>query len=171
MVDRRRVGVIVAIAVTLLATIWAFNVFEVRARSPLATVASAFDAPPAYPGYRWARDGREVGEFELTSIAGPAHCGWQSATVLFLAWPIGTIATSGDQTRQYLRDPQGVFRGTFRDRLDKHATLPGDATATGYRLGEIELFLAPVGAEDAIYLVGPGATERWPRADPMILCS
>ncbi|MDQ6858504.1 MAG: hypothetical protein M3Z65_05860 [Chloroflexota bacterium] len=171
MIDRRRLVVIVAISVALLGTIWAFNVFDVRAKSPLATVASAFDAPPAYPGYRWSRDGREVGEFELTSIAGPAHCGWQSATVLFLSWPLGTIATSGDQTRQYVRDPQGVFRGSFRERLEKHATLPADARATGYRLGPIELFLAPGGADDAVYLVAPGGTERWPRADPMQLCS
>jgi hypothetical protein len=171
LIDRRRIVVIVAISVALLGTIWAFNVFDVRAKSPLATVASAFDAPPAYPGYRWSRDGREVGEFELTSIAGPAHCGWQSATVLFLSWPLGTIATSSDQSRQYIRDPQGVFQGSLRERLDKHATLPPDARATGYRLGQIELFLAPDGADDAVYLVAPGGTERWPRADPMQLCS
>ena len=62
----------VAAAVAIAGAIWAWNVLDVRARSPLATVASAFDAPPAYPGYRWTRDGHEAGEFELTSIAGPA---------------------------------------------------------------------------------------------------
>jgi|SRR5438874_4138562 len=160
----------VAAAVAIAGAIWAWNVLDVRARSPLATVASAFDAPPAYPGYRWTRDGHEAGEFELTSIAGPAHCGWQSATMLFLAWPIGTVATSGDQTRQYVRDPQGVLHGTYRDRLVLHASLPADAASTGYRLGSIELYLAPEREGDAIYVVAPAGAERWPRADPMQLC-
>jgi hypothetical protein len=165
------VALAAAVAAVLVGGIWALNVFEVRARSPLATVASAFDAPPAYPGYRWARGGREVGQFEIVSIAGPSHCGWQSATMLSLAWPIGSVASSGDQLRQYVRDPFGVFGPALRDRLVLHAKLPVDAAATGFRLGDIAIYLAPSDQDDAIYIVAPSGAERWPRADPMRLCS
>ena len=91
----RRVIVTVAVVLALAAVSWPLNVLDVRARAPFASVASAFDAPPGYPGYGWSRDGRAVGEFELTTIAGPSHCGWQSATMVFIAWPPGTVATTG----------------------------------------------------------------------------
>jgi hypothetical protein len=168
---RNWVALALAVAAVLLGAAWALNVFEVRARSPLATVASAFDAPPAYPGYRWSRGGREVSQFEIVSIAGPSHCGWQSATMLNLAWPIGSSARSGDQLRQYVRDPAGEFGPTLRGRLALNAALPKDAAATGFRLGDIELYLAPSDQDDAIYVVARSGTERWPRANPMQLCS
>ena len=163
---RVRVVIVVVVAVALVALSWPLNVLDVRARSPVASVASAFGPAPAYPGYRWSRDGKEVGEFELTSISGPSHCGWQSATMLFIAWPPGTIATTSAQSRFYIRDPQGAFGSDYRDRLGLRATLPADARPTGYRLGWIELYLSPGDQDEAIYVVAPSGAERWPRVDP-----
>jgi len=154
------------VAIGLAAAIWQLNVLEVRARSPFATISSAFDTPPAYPGYRWSRDGRVVGEFELTTIAGPSHCGWQSATMLFIGWPPGTIAPTSEQSRFYIRDPQGVFGASYRDRLMRKVTLPGNARSSGYRLGAMELYLSPDDQDEAIYVVTPSGAERWPRVPP-----
>lgn len=168
---RLRLLIVAAFVVLFIASLWPLNLFEVRARSPLASVASAFGPAPGYPGYRWSRDGREVGESELTTIAGPAHCHWDAATMLFIGWPPGTVAPTAATARMYVRDPQGVYGPPYRDRLDLHATLPGDATPTGYRLGAIELYLSPTDQDDAIYVVAPSGAERWPRVDPMRLCA
>lgn len=162
---------ILAIVVALVALSWPLNLFDVRARAPFASVASAFDAPPGYPGYRWSRDGREAGEFELTTIAGPSHCGWQSATMVFIGWPPGTVAPTSASARMYVRDPQGVYGAEFRDRLVRSAALPPDAKPTGYRLGPIELYLSPSDQDDALYVVAPSGAERWPRVEPMRLCA
>lgn len=165
---RRLRWVVIAgvVAIASAAAMWQLNVLEVRARAPFATVASAFDAAPAYPGYRWLRNGRVVGEFELTTIAGPAHCGWESATMLFIGWPPGTSAPTSEQSRFYIRDPQGVFGRVYRDRLARAVSLPADATSLGYQLGPIELYLSRNDQDEAIYVVAPSGAERWPRVPP-----
>lgn len=163
---RAKVLIFAIVAVALVGLSWPLNVLDVRARSPFASVASAFGPAPAYPGYRWSRDGKDVGEFELTSIAGPSHCGWQTATMLFIGWPPGTTSTSITQARFYIRDPQGAFGSEYRDRLVLRVMLPADARPTGYRLGSIELYLAPSDQDEAIYVVAPSGAERWPRVDP-----
>ncbi|HEV2251265.1 MAG TPA: hypothetical protein VGT60_12245 [Candidatus Limnocylindria bacterium] len=109
--------------------------------------------------------------FELDTIAGPSHCHWETATMLFIGWPPGTVSTSSAGARTYIRDPQGVYAPAYRDRLDLHATLPADATPTGYRLGPIELYLSPTDQDEAIYVVAPSGAERWPRVDPLRLCA
>jgi hypothetical protein len=171
MTSRRRTVVIVVLVLAIVALSWPLNIFDVRARAPFASVASAFDAPPGYPGYGWSRDGRSVGEFELTTIAGPSHCGWQSATLMFIGWPVGTAAPTSGSARMYVRDPQGVYDTGIRDRLVRNAKLPSHAKPTGYRLGPIELYLSPTDQDDAIYVVAPSGAERWPRVDPMRLCA
>jgi len=150
---------------------WRGNAFDVRARPPFGSVATAFDDPIGYPGYVWTRDGRSVGPSELNTIAGPDHCHWQSATMLHIGWPPGTISTIATQARQYIRDPRGVIRDSYRDRLGRNVGLPEDARPTGYRLGAIELYLSPSDQESWIYVVSPSDQERWPRADPMVACA
>ena len=152
----------------------------VPTHSPAATVrpsgtASAltgmFDPPPAYPGYPWTRDGKRVSEFEFETIAGPEHCGWQSATMLFIAWPPGTVSKTAAEARQYIRDPRGVIQGRpLLRQLELHATLPTDAKPTGYRYGPLEVYLSPSDQDQFIYVVGLLGVERWPRSDPMTLC-
>ncbi len=141
------------------------------ASARLGNLGSTFDATPDYPGYPWTRDGHQVKPEEMGTSAGPAHCGWQSATFLGIGWPVGTLSASAAQLRQYIRDPRGSVRADLRDRLGLGVVLPTDARTTGYRYGRIEVFLSPTDQDQAIYLVGPSAVERWPRADPMALCS
>ena len=173
MAERKKVltVAVVLFALAVVALSWPLNVLEIRARAPFASVASAFDAPPGYPGYRWERDARVVGEFELTTIAGPSHCGWQSATMVFIGWPPGTVSPTSASARMYIRDPQGVYGAELRDRLVRNATLPPDAKPTGYRLGPMQLYLSPTDQDDALYVVAPSGAERWPRVEPMRLCA
>jgi hypothetical protein len=156
------------LAVVALATIvWQGNLFDVRAQS----VATAFDRPPAYPGYTWTRAGRAVSPEEMDTIAGPSHCGWQSATMMFIVWPPGSRTDNLIPGRLYIRDPEGVYGVPFRDRLARNVTLPADARATGYRLGAIEVYVSPSDQDEAIYVVSPRDAERWPRVDPVRLCA
>ena len=163
------VGLLIG-ALVLLA--WQQNAFGIRVLTPGASVTMLFDQTPAYPGYAWSRDGQSVGPFELNTIAAPAHCGWESATTLHIGWPPGTVASSAAQARQYLRDPKGVLPDRkYRELLVANVALPRDARPTGYRLGAIELYLSPSDQDEAIYVVGPSGTERWPRSDPMTHCA
>jgi len=170
-VARRRLLIIALVVIGLVAVVWQFNILEVRATVPFASVGSAFDAPPAYPGYHWTRNGQGIEGGELTTIAGPDHCGWQSATMLFIGWPPGTRAETSASSRMYIRDPQGAYGAKYRDMLLRNATLPTDARPTGYRLGPIELYLSPTDQDEGIYVVAPSGAERWPRVDPMGLCA
>lgn len=165
-----RLGII-ALVVALGWLGWRGNAFDVRARPPFGSVAVAFDDPIGYPGYSWSRDGRRVGPEEVNTIAGPGHCGWQSATMLFIGWPLGTVSTTAAQARQYIRDPRGVLGHRYQELMARSVTLPSDAHPTGYRLGLIELYLSPSDQDQWIYVVSPSDRERWPRADPMVLCA
>lgn len=136
----------------------------------MATVASAFDHPPSYPGYHWSRAGQTIDEFELVTIAGPDHCGWDSATFLFIGWPPGTRAETGSAARQFVRDPRGVFGARFRDGLRRNVALPADAQDTGFRYWSLAIYVAP-SDPDGIYVVSPRDAERWPRSDPPTLCA
>lgn len=170
---RRRVTLLLAVVVAVLAVsaIWSADLLGARTRSPLArSVGSVFDDPPPYPGFVWTRDGRPIANGELTTSAGPGHCGWQSATMLTIRWPPGTVSTTSAQARQYVRDPRGDIRREFQRRLVTNASLPADAQATGYRYGAIELYLSASDQDEAIYVVSPRDVERWPRSDPLTLC-
>jgi len=134
----------VLVLVAFAALGWRANLLGVRTVPPLGSVAAAFDATPAYPGYTWMRDGGSVSEFELATIAGPGHCGWESAAFL---------------------------QGPFRVLLERDVKLPSDAKPTGHKLGAIELFLSPSDEDRWIYVAGPSNIERWPRSDPKTLCS
>jgi hypothetical protein len=132
------------------------------------SVAAAFDRPPHWPGYQWARNGWKVPWQELVTAAGPAHCSWESATFLNVGWPLGTHAVGAAQSRGYIRDPNDVVG--YRERLVRNATLPHDARPTGYKLGSIEIYISPSDQDEAVYLVAPPGAERWPRSNPMLGC-
>jgi hypothetical protein len=136
----------------------------------VGTLGAVFDMTPAYPGYPWTRDGHPVKPEELSTSAGPSHCGWQSATFLGIGWPVGTLSTSSAQARQYIRDPRAAVKASLHDRLELNAKLPSDARPTGYAYGSIQVYLSPTDQDEAVYLVGPSGAERWPRSDPMTLC-
>ena len=132
-------------------------------------MASYFSPPKAYPGLVWTKDGRTVDGRELNSFAGPEHCDWQSAVMMYLGWPLGTVSVTAAQARQFVRDPSGVINPELRDKLVLHASLPADARSTGYRHGDLELWLSPSN-EDAAYLRAGDDVERWPRAGEGVAC-
>jgi hypothetical protein len=159
---------VLIVALALLA--WRIDLVGVRSASPVSTVASAFGVPPAYPGYVWTRDGQRASEFEITTIAGPAHCGWESAAMMFIGWPPPTTAPTADRARQFIRDPLAAVDPRFREQLRQGVTLPADARSTGFRHGEIEVFVSP-SDDTGIYLVSRFDAERWPRSEPKTLCA
>jgi hypothetical protein len=138
-----------------------------------ATVASYFDNPPAWPGQPWSRNGVEVSNEVLETSAGPQHCAWQSATIMFIGWPPGTDATSAGQAREYIRDTKGALLDDrfLRGSFEHDPALPPDAIDTGFRYaGLLKLYLAPSDEDRYVYLIAPADSERWPRSDPMTLC-
>jgi len=153
--------------IALLLLAWGANRLGVGKTS----VAALFDYPPDYPGYTWTRNGQAVSPQELDVSTGGKHCNWQSVTFLTMGWPPGNHWVGSSQARQYVRDPDGVVKsGYISEKLVLRATLPGDALPTGYQHGSVQLFLSPSDDDLAIYVVGPDATERWPRSNPMTGC-
>ncbi len=91
----------------------------------------------------------------LLEIPGNAHCAWQSIRFLDLV--------RDGEPRQYVRDPLSLLpAGSLVTTLGRAVSLPREATFTGYRSGELELWLTPDDA--AAYVVSPTGVERWPRA-------
>jgi len=134
--------------------------------------ASLFGSPPEYPGNAWTRHGHQVPYSVVAAAAGPAHCGWESATFLTVGWPLGRTARYADQSRQYIRDARRVVpQSKLRSKLALDATLPGDARNTGYREGIVQLYLSPTEADVAVYVAAGSRIERWPRSEPMTVCS
>lgn len=121
--------------------------------------ASEFDpaVPLTFPVTVWTdASGDPVSTETIRSNPGPGHCGWESATWLHVDGEL------------YFRDPEGVMAEWTATPFDADASLPPTATDTGYRSGDIAVWLDPGG--DA-YLVLPGRVERWPRStDPFIGC-
>jgi len=120
----------------------------------------------------WTLNGHPVPTAEIDTLGGPAHCGWGSATFLYLAWPLGSRDYTMGDGRQFIRDPQGVVPiSELRSSFVPHAKLPPDAHETGYQKGGTKLYIAPSDAGRAVYIVDGMSVERWPRSDPMTLCS
>lgn len=118
------------------------------------------DLPP-YPGQSWYRDGRKVPATEVSLHAGPEHCGWQDAAFLG-----GSALTKpGEGPVAWVRDPDGVLdRPEVQQAFQAKATLPADATSTGYHLFAVELWTAPSDDGEFVYLVNGhdrDDVERW----------
>ena len=148
---------------------------------PEDPVAAAVTGDWTAPDGSIAPNGTEGdGRLVMHSYEGAEHCGWTSATFLSLSWPVGTETSGGEHTRQYVRDPQGIFGMSFAatriaGSFDGDATLPDDAADTGYHRGDWQLWIAPNSADRAVYLVNAdpaaqGVVERWARAVDVIAC-
>ena len=127
-----------------------------------------------YPGSRWyGPDGDEIPDesFVINAITGPDHCGWESGVMMHVGWPLGHAASDASESRQYFRDPQGVFPDyAFLAKFDASVTLPEKAEYTGYRTDFMELWLVS-GDGRAAYLVFADHVERWPRSSDTIACA
>ncbi|MFN2451431.1 MAG: hypothetical protein ABR541_03670 [Candidatus Dormibacteria bacterium] len=147
----------------------------VAGRAAPGTPAAVFDRVTTSASDVWSFQGRTVGPQVINSVSGGAHCGSESVTFLFMGWPPGTALPLRTAPHQYVRDPQRVFpsgvAGAPLPALQPHATLPPDATPTGLRHAGVELYVSQGTGEGAIYVVGGGVIERWPRADPGIYCA
>jgi hypothetical protein len=138
------------------------------------SVSAYFDNPPAYPGYRWTRNGKAVSPAELTTVRGPSHCNEQKLTLLTIGWPPGTVSRSAAGARQYIRAVPGApdwATAHLRTTFKLNPVLPADARDTGYQYLALHLYLAPSDQDAAIYMVGGVDSERWPRSDPPAICA
>ena len=107
--------------------------------------------------------GHRVPVTRVHSSAGPEHCDWQDITFL-------TVGSRPDD-QQYLRDTSGELRRWLTTTFDDHATLPRDATDTGFERDGRHLWLDA--DEQAAYLVAtddPEDVERWPAAKERVAC-
>ena len=141
----------------------------VASGSSRVTVADYFSPPPPHPGPAWIKSARSVSPEELMTSAGPGHCDWQSAVFMSVGWPVGTVARRATEAHRFIRDPNGVVSRELRNALTTAIDLPADARDTGYRNGDLELWLSPTDPDSA-YLRVNEDVERWPRADQMV-CS
>ena len=81
---------------------------------------------------------------------------------------------SGRDVNQYIRDPEGVFahnRDSLRSTYEPNAELPGDAKFSEYAKNGVELWISQSQLDTAIYMVDGSSVERWPKAEPIILCA
>lgn len=97
------------------------------------------------------------GTTEITGIYGDRHC--ETQNVQFLGLDDSKFAM--DQKHQM---PSDAVTGSF----EAAATLPQDATDSGFRSGSKELWQVP--DDSAIYVVDSETTERWPAVVPTYGC-
>jgi hypothetical protein len=140
---------------------------------PVAPDAVLSGPPPAaeYPGIPWTFGQREVPAAVIALIVGPAHCGYASVLLLTLGWPLGRAATTSDQARQYVRDPDGHVVDLTLGTFESSVALPDNAVFTGYRYGDDQLWTSVDTAEEAVFYVRDGVVERWPRAPELLACA
>ncbi len=112
----------------------------------------------------------------VTQDRGDDACGQGDLVVLDIA-PEAALGVSGT----FVRDDAGVLseaelrahfardNGSIR-RYGPDATLPEDATETGWTRGDgARLWLRP-SADDYSYVVAGDVVEAWPRAEPPLIC-
>lgn len=98
----------------------------------------------------------------LAERPGPQHCEWDSASVLITGNEIGARYTSASDMIEYVRDPDGAFgRAELTGGLDRNASVPDEATDTGFRRGPTQLWTVP-GEKSAVWMVEHDGAERWP---------
>ena len=129
------------------------------------TLAERYENAPDWPAPPWFKAGHEVPLSVLTLWKGPEHCNWQRATYLGGSG-LGNYRDS--RGNLWVRDPHGVLehfpvaRRDFRAR----ATLPSDATASGFEQADVELWTAASDRGNYVYLVNRHDrrdVERWVR--------
>ncbi len=114
-------------------------------------------APPASRTFNiWL--GLDGEPSDVVELSGAGHCGWESATFITLG-----------RLRRYVLDPENVVPLREGALAEGHpptieASLPPDAEYTGFHNDDRELWVSPAEGDDAIYIVSPKVTQRWPRS-------
>jgi hypothetical protein len=156
---------------TKIAVVLADGIRDYRDNEGWGVVAWAQCDPAEFPGD--VTDELNVGIWEdasgkrlpverVHSFQGAEHCDWTDITFLM----IGPDEKTADW---YVRDTSGELAEFLHGELDDDATLPPDATDTGWHRDGRELWLAH--DKRAAYLVGPDDVERWPAAREPIMCA
>ncbi len=143
-------------ALGLMATLWGDS--APRA-APVLQVVPPTPAPTATPILNvW--QGPEGALSDVVERSGPEHCDWQSATFIGLK--------IDGQSAGFVYDPKDVVPPNGSERPGGRpppieAPLPADAEPTGFRHGDREIWLGASAGDDAIYIVSPEVTQRWPK--------
>lgn len=106
----------------------------------------------------------------VSVIRGPEHCGWDSALLLGVGWPLGTNAVATTDLIEFVRDPDGVLPGRKQGSFAAHVQVPDDAVFSGYQKGELQLWLPSANPPGEAYLVLGEMAERWPAVDEAQAC-
>ena len=128
----------------------------------------------AWSNRAWTLNGELAPKGTIITFKGLEHCEWESANLLVIGSPLGSVMESGRDENQYIRDPEGVFsqfKARFRATYEPDAQLPGDAEFSGYVKNGVELWISQSQLDTAIYMVDGSSVERWPKAEPIILCA
>jgi hypothetical protein len=102
---------------------------------------------------RWTAEGTTTWT-RVDEGHGAEHCDAQDIPILFVFNDENKVAG------MYAENGNGMTTG-MTGRYDSLATLPADATFTGWRKGDEELW-ALARDPNAVYLVSPSGVERWP---------
>lgn len=133
--------------------------------APVPRVPPPTPAPTATPILNvW--QGPEGALSDVVERSGPEHCDWQSATIIGLK--------IDGQPARFVYDPKDMVPPNGSDHPGGRpppieAPLPADAEPTGFRHGDREIWLSASEGNDAIYIVSPEVTQRWPRTE--VLCA
>ena len=121
--------------------------------------ASEFDpsTPLSFPVTVWTdANGNRLPTTTIRSALGPGHCNWD---VIWLQM----------SDALFFRDVEGKMTDFTTSTFAVVDEVPAAAVDTGFRSGELALWIDPVG--DA-YLVSPDQIERWPRStEPHLACA
>lgn len=178
----RRRGLVAATVVPLL-VLGGFLATDLATSDP-SPVISPLDDPtsgawdvPVHPlpsdlaDATWTSGGQPLPVTVAHIIRGPEHCGWHDALLLNLGWPLGTASTSTLDARQYVRDPDGSLPDArLQERFATGRQVPEGSVDTGYRVGEVELWLGPDEGDEAVFLRFPDRVERWPHDRAFSAC-
>lgn len=106
--------------------------------------------------------GGQVPSEDLWWVEGPReHCGWESATFLFIGRDGEVPGIPPEHYDQYIRDPEGIMPA-LATSFAADVEPPSGTEFTGYSAGGSELWIAP-GYTDAVFIRREGRFERWPR--------
>ena len=123
----------------------------------------------------WGADDFEVGSTPpIVIMTGPEHCGWENATFLFFAVPVGTAASSAADRIQFIKEPLGKmssFAERFGGVFEADAELPAGAEFSRYVNHGVALWISPSRLETEVCMVDGFKVEKWPRTDPSVGCA
>ena len=144
----------------------------VRASFFALVIGVCAECGAAEPEGPWTRYGDPVSGDEISSSAGPGHCGWEDAHFLAVSWAGGRQPETRTM-RQYIRDPDGVLgQPDLQTRYRPSVPLPDGAVDTGYENDGYRLWFADKSGDGFAYLTRDGGrtAEAWPLDEDPIGC-